>query len=337
MKKTKVIIMSFKGSKTVTYTDDGQFIYVPRKKHHQVGEILLVADPAFSSRRFSPGWQAMTAAAAVIMLFFFGLFYPLTSQQAEAYFSLGLNKGSAELWVDRDNRVIDVKYTGAVHLETLDVKGKDVYQAISDIATETRKTGLLNESDENLMLINFADMSKAGNPQVNEAKIREAVLNGVNSDESKSFMVMSRHDQGYMAKAGDMGLTASQYYVLEQSKAKGLPLTAEQLKNTTIRSALKEVGTTPEELFGMPGMQRNIEERRGMMPTRSQPPVSSSPDAISKMEHAKDQKTQAIPFTGTHQEKQRDETLMQGPQYRGSMEQQKDNSTMMKTTTQGRM
>lgn len=335
MQKTRVIVMSFKGRQTITYTDDGQFIYIPRKEHHQVGQVLSIENPATSARRYNPGWKSMIAAAAAVMLFLFGMFYPLTPQQAEAYFSLGLNKGNAELWVDKDNRVIDVKYADAAQLETLEVKGKDVYQAISEIATEARKTGLLDETDENLLLLNFADMSKNGH-QINEEKMKEAVLNSFNSDRSQPLMVMSRHEKDFLLKAGEMGLTTSQYYIYEQGKSKGLPLTAEQLKHVPIRSALKKVGTTPEELFGMPGMPKDAGENRGMMPAWGKSPATSLPNATSAPEHTRMQQPGGTPAAGTFPGKQGDKTPMQEPQHQGNPEQGADHSSIMQNN-QGNM
>lgn len=329
MNKTKVIVMSFKGRQTVTYTDNGQFIYIPRKKHHQVGQILSIDTSPAINQWFNPGWKSLVAAAAV-MLFFFGLFYPLTSQQAEAYFSLGLNKGNTELWVDKDNRVIDVKYSGAVQLESLNVKGKDVYQAISEITTEAKKTGLLDEDKENLMLVSYTDMSKGGSHQFNEDKMKQAVLKSVNY-KNMPLMVMSRQDKEYMAKAGEMGLTTSQYYVLEQGKSKGLPLTAEQLMHTPIRAALKEVGTTPEELFDMQGMHKNTADHRAMMPKGSKLPTTSLPDNNTM------ERTHRTMPNGTHLEKQSNTTPMQDLQQWDKPEQDTSKTTMMEDKTQSPM
>jgi len=133
-----------------------------------------------------------------------------------------------------------------------------------------------------------------------------------------------------------LGLSASQYYVLEQSKSNGLSLTAEQLKNTSIRLALEEAGTTPEELLGLvqvhPDM--NTETQRGMMHTTGNSGNSLTNDTSvmdGKHEYDQEDNIQEQPYTMQHQMEQSDETRMQKSQQPTSMKQNINSSSMNQT------
>ncbi|KJS10248.1 MAG: hypothetical protein VR67_18130 [Peptococcaceae bacterium BRH_c8a] len=332
MKQTKVIVVSFKGNNSVTYTEDGQFINIPRRKHHQVGQELLIKNQPLANHWNSSGWKTMIAAAA-IMLLVFGLVNPMISPPAEAYFSLGFDKSSAELWLDKDNRVVDMKFKGSSQLAATDIKGKDVYQAVSVIASKAGSTGLLDSSGEDIIIINFADLSKDGNHHISEDKVKQAVLSSMNSGGKSPFMVMSRHDKGFMVEAGKLGLTASQYYVLEQSKFKGLSLTAEQLQNTSIRLALEEAGTTPEELFGMPEMHpdMNGDTQRGMMHPDSGSASDDLPGMDRKHIYDGEKISQDEPIAVQRQMEQSGETRMLESQYRYGMDENLNPSSMEQT------
>ncbi|KJS11882.1 MAG: hypothetical protein VR67_11960 [Peptococcaceae bacterium BRH_c8a] len=332
MEKTRVIIVSFNGRSSVTYAEDGQFIYIPRRKSHQVGQVLFLKNQSSARHWNISGWKTMIAAAAIVLLVF-GLANPLISQPAEAYFSLDLDKSSAEFWLDRDNRVTDMKYKGTSQLTAPDIKGKNIYQAVSVIAS---KASVLDDYGNGIIIMSFADMTKDGSHYIDEEKLKEAILSSMNSGEKTPFMVMSRHDKGFIAKAGELGLSASQYYVLEQSKSNGLSLTAEQLKNTSIRLALEEAGTTPEELLGLvqvhPDM--NTETQRGMMHTTGNSGNSLTNDTSvmdGKHEYDQEDNIQEQPYTMQHQMEQSDETRMQKSQQPTSMKQNINSSSMNQT------
>lgn len=251
MNKNKVVIMAIEGKYIVVYTDDGQFIKLPRKANHQVGQILYLDEIQPRVRKFTAGWQMTAVAAAVLLIFFIGMFYPFSGQMAEAYLSLGLNGGGAELWVARDTKVIKVKYSNSMTaLDNLDIKGKDIYEAVTTITSQAQKLSLLNEDQENLLMVNLADFNEE-NHHIQETKLKEAIMNGLKTRNYHGVMVMDRHEKDFVDKAGELGLTASQFYVYEKGHAKGLPLTTDQLKHGHIKSVLHEAGTTPEELFGI--------------------------------------------------------------------------------------
>lgn len=258
--KNKAIIMSIEGRFAVAYTEDGQFIKIPRKRDHQVGQILCVEKKQPLPWKFAARWQMAAAAVAVMLIIFMGMFYPFSLQKAEAYISLGLNSGGAELWVDRNNKVIKIRYSDAMKdLEKLDLKGEDVYEAVSVLTSAAKNAGLLDENQENLLLVDFADLTEERRLQ--ETKLKEAIMTGLSSGNSPNFsgvMVMNGHDKEFINKARELGMTASQYNVYEKSRAKGLILTAEQIKSGHMRSVLNGIGTTPEELFGIENtMQKN--------------------------------------------------------------------------------
>ncbi|MEG6616980.1 anti-sigma factor domain-containing protein [Peptococcaceae bacterium 1198_IL3148] len=244
MENKKVIIMSIDGKETVGYTNDGEFINAPKQKHHQVGQIVDIGEFRPEGRRSFAGWQVATAAAAIFLVAFMGIFYPQFNQEAEAYLSVGLNSGGIEMWVDDKNEVTDVKYhDSAEKWDEINIQGKDVYQAVTIIATEAKKSGLIDEQQQNLMMLNHSH-------HLDDEKLKQSVYQGLGKNHH-CLIVMGNHDMSFVNKAQALGVTASQYYVIEKSNAKGHHLTTDQIKNHHIRDVLNATGTTPEEIFGM--------------------------------------------------------------------------------------
>ncbi len=262
METNKVIIMQVDKNFTTAYTSDGQFIKVHRKSWHEVGKVLSLIDLEGAPHNNSFVLKLATTAAIAILFVFLGIFNPFLSQkveaEAETYLSLGLNTGGIQIWADYNNKVIMVSYSDSTsHLDQMDIKGKDIYEVITIITTEARKTGLLTENMDDLLLVDLVNLTEKSNDHVQEAKLKEFIMAGLNYEEYKGTMIMSRHNKEYLEKAIELNLSASEYHIYEKSTAEGYSLSHEQFKHGHIRSVLNEVGTTPEKIFKMDHMQNN--------------------------------------------------------------------------------
>lgn len=250
MSNHKAVIMSIKGHFAIAYTQDRRFIKIPVKDSYKVGHILNLKKQ--KNKYLSVSWQhAAAAVVAVLIIFASGIFFPFTQPPAEAYLSLGLNSSGAELWVGPDNKVIKANFTGnKAVLKKVDVKGLNVYQAVTAITNEANEAGLLKDNNQdNLLLVNYANLSEKDGYQIQETKIKQSVEAGLSNPKSQGVIMVNKNDKHYVAEASDMGLTATQYFVLETSCASGHNITADQIKHGHIRAVLQEAGTTPEELF----------------------------------------------------------------------------------------
>ncbi|MCR6545777.1 anti-sigma factor domain-containing protein [Dehalobacterium formicoaceticum] len=250
MKKKQLIIMSIDKNYTVGYTEDGQFVKIPQKPAHQVGQMINYQPTKFGSRYH----RGLAVAAAILLVFFAGIFSPFFQQEAAAsYLSIGLNTGSLEIWTDHNNKVIETLYTDSLErLNQLELKGKDIYEAVAALTVEAKKCGLITEKKDDILLVNLIDIKEDSQHHVSEDKIKKIILEELNAKEYKGLMMMERHDKDYLTKANELNLTASQYQVYEKSSAKGHKLEMEKIKHGQIRSVLEEAGTTPEEIFEMP-------------------------------------------------------------------------------------
>ncbi|QNB46782.1 anti-sigma factor domain-containing protein [Thermanaerosceptrum fracticalcis] len=250
MKSSKAMIMSVEGRCTVAYTEDGHFMKIPKKSSHQVGQVLNIENVEYNRPAASGMWRIAAVAAAVLLLVFMGTVYPV--QQAQAYLSMELNTGGVEFWTDQNNKVIKVKYADSINdLTNIQLKGKDVYEAVSALTSEVKRMGMLEDKD-GILLVNLAELKNQGKNPLEESKIKEAIMKALNEEQySGMMMVVSKHDREFIERANELRLTASQYYVYEQGKAKGYELTTEKIKHGQMRNVLNEVGTSPEELFGM--------------------------------------------------------------------------------------
>lgn len=249
MKNNQLIIMSVDKNYTVGYTEDGQFVKIPKKSAHKVGQIINY-HPTKSGSRYHWG---IAVAAAFLLVFFAGIFSPFFQQEAAAaYLSIGLNSGSLEIWTDNNNKVIETQYTDSLdQLNQLDIKGKDIYEAVSVLTVKAKENGLITENEDDVLLINLIDLKESSQHHVSEDRIKKIILEELNTKEYKGFMMMGRHDKNYLTKANELNLTASQYQVYEKSSAKGHRLETEKVMHGQIRSVLEEAGTTPEEIFDM--------------------------------------------------------------------------------------
>ena len=250
MSKPNAVIMSIKGNYAVALTRDRRFIRIPANESYRIGQKLHLEKHNNKILVFS--WQATAAAAmAVVIILAAGIFFPYNQLRADAYLSLGLNSSGAELWVGPDNKVIRAEFTGnKAILNQVKIKGLNVYQAVTEITNEARKAGLLKDNDrDNLLLLNYANLSEKGGQQLKEFKIKQSVEAGLKDTKSHSVIMVNKNDRHYISKASEMGLTATQYFVLEASRASGHEVTADQIKHGRIRAVLQKAGTTPEELF----------------------------------------------------------------------------------------
>lgn len=249
--------MSINERETVGYTDDGEFISLPKRENHQVGQILNLSAQKSNKRNFFTGWQ-VAAVATIMLVAFMGVLYPQFTQEAEAYLSLGLNSGGVEMWVDKNDKVIDIKYhDAATTWGEQDLKGENVYKAVTLLASKAQHSGLLDEQQDKMFMLNHANLNENVPHHLDESKLKQSASKGLSTDYN-GLMIMGRHDMNFINKAKEMGVTASQYYVMEQSTNAGHNITADQVKGHHISDVLTENGTTPEEVFQMePHMNQN--------------------------------------------------------------------------------
>jgi len=234
---------------TVGYTEDGQFLKIPKKPTHKVGQIINYT-PAKAS--LLKPWRT-AIAAAILLVFFTGIINPFFQDEAAAaYLSMGLNTGSLEIWTDDNNKVIKTNYTDSLeYLNQLDFKGKDIYETVSVLTLEAKKNGLITEDENDILLIDLIDLKESTNHHISEDKLKKVILEGLAANEYQGLMMMERHDIDYLTKANELNLTASQFHIYEASSSKGHSLEMEQVQHGHIRTILKENGTSPEEIFDM--------------------------------------------------------------------------------------
>ncbi len=82
------------------------------------------------------------------------------------------------------------------------MKGKDIYEAVTILASEARKNGLLTESMDDLLLVDLVNLTEKANDHIQEAKLKEFIMVGLKDQEYKGTMIMSRHNKDYLEKAG---------------------------------------------------------------------------------------------------------------------------------------
>jgi len=249
LKINKLLIMSVDKNYTVGYTENGQFVKIPRKPAHKVGQIINYQPTKPSSRK---PW-GVAIAAAILLVFFTGIFNPFFQEEAAAaYLSIGLNTGSLAIWTDDSNKVIKTQYTDSLKmLNQSDLNGKDIYEAVSLLVLTAKENGLITENENDIVLIDLIDLTENKNHHIAENKLKKVILEGLNIEEYQGLMMMGRHDKEYLTKATELNLTASQYHIYETSRDKGHNLETEKIQHGHIRSVLKEAGTTPEEIFDM--------------------------------------------------------------------------------------
>ncbi|MFZ5946132.1 MAG: anti-sigma factor domain-containing protein [Bacillota bacterium] len=249
MKNNQLIIMSIDKNYTVGYSADGQFIKIPKNSSHKVGQIINYQRTKTGLRK---PW-GMAIAAAILLMFFTGLLNPFfTEEAAAAYLSMGLTTGSLEIWTNDNNRVIKTNYTSTLEdLKQHDLEGKDIYEAMSVLALEAKKSGLITENENDILLIDLIDLKESTNHYISEDKLKKVILEGFAVKEYQGLMMMERHDKDFLRKANELNLTASQYHIYQASSSKGYNIEMEQIQHGHIRNILKENGTSPEEIFGM--------------------------------------------------------------------------------------
>jgi len=259
VKNDQLIIMSVDKNYSVGYSEDGQFIKIPKNPTHRVGQMINY-QPTKTGLRLHWG---ISVAAVFLLVFITGVFGPFFQQEAAAaYMSIGLNTGSMEIWTDNNNKVIETKYTNFLkQLSQIDLKGKDIYEAVTVLTLEAKEKGLITENNNDILLINLIDLKESSKHHVAEDRIEKIILEGLDTKEYHGLMMMGRQDKDYLVKANKLNLTASQYEIYEKSSAKGHKLNMEKLQKGEVRSVLEEAGTTPEEIFEM---QNNFMQNKSM-------------------------------------------------------------------------
>ncbi|MFC0187743.1 anti-sigma factor domain-containing protein [Fictibacillus aquaticus] len=243
---SKAIIVELNKKHAIVLAEGGSFIKVPRKSSYKtIGQEIDASGMIQQKLRgFSfLNWKTSLAAAAAALMLFFQFFYPFTGQEVYASVSMEMEP-SIEIEINKDLNVVDI--------QTYNEQGEDVLKSIDNwrgqpITAVTKKIfklssakGFIKPHQEVLIATTITeDISTK-----EETAIKKHVSTLMQKEAKKqnlemTSVVLSKKEK---MKAAEYGISPGQYAILAAAKQKGHHMTANEVKNKSIRKISEEVG-----------------------------------------------------------------------------------------------
>lgn len=278
MKKMKAVVFRINGDKTAVYTHKGDFREIPTpKKPPCVGQMIEIdVKPANWSIKHA-FLKYSIASAVLILILTLGLLNPFVSPNAAvASVALDVNYG-LELYVNKQSRVVDVRNVSGQFdemLKNLDLKNKDIYEAVNLILTEAKTKGVLKE-EKNLVLASVIPIEDAGQNLINDEKLRGVIRNAMVSNNISGIFMIGKTDKEIKAQAEGLNLTVNRYQIYERCRQDGQKIHADDFRSEKIQQTLENNNVYLTELFPNncfeipPKNYAGLQSKAGILPENS--------------------------------------------------------------------
>ncbi|HZG74630.1 MAG TPA: anti-sigma factor domain-containing protein [Paenibacillus sp.] len=248
------VVLEVQERHAIVLTDSGAFVRVPKRgRAIAVGEeIALPAARRGLPRRAMYAW---TSAATAAMVFAFLLFSmlpnagPPVAAQPVAYVSIDINP-SVELGLDAESVVVEA--TGRNEdaerlLEGLELVGQPLERAVGDVMEAAETLVLSERSEADIVITSVVVDEDAG---VEEAALQakaeaevERVIQAHHADNAEAYRVtVWSAPKEVLEEAAAAGLSVGKMTFLLKAQARGVEVTAEQLRDGSISDVAKQFG-----------------------------------------------------------------------------------------------
>ena len=222
----------------VVFTRDRQFLRLDLPRDIPALGTTVEIDIPSRRKRFNYRTATWAAAAAVVLLVFALSIFVGTVPPVAAYVNLNMKSGF-QLAVTNEGSVKEVTAAdieGEKLLTGLELKNKNVYQALQDLVSKASASGYFDSSSENLVMASVADLRSSGSSSIDKEKVRDIIFEELSSHHYPGYVVVNGVDKEYWEEAREKGYTVNQSILLERAEQHGLDIQGEELHHDVIEA-----------------------------------------------------------------------------------------------------
>ncbi len=244
----KGVIMSISGREAVILTKDSNFVKaVLPEGEYDIGQEIDTADTKQSliSRWLVPGTRRLAAVAAVLII---AVILPVVATTISintsvyAYVTLDINP-STEFSINGREKIIKAKplnEEGALVLEGADLRGRQIEYGIEYFVAKSCELGYATPGKEGAVIATTV-MEKEQNTEL-EQKISETLEKTVEQNKLTVETGVLAATKEIKEEAEKAGVSAGKYLIALQAKEEQLEVDMEDVKKSSISSAINKAG-----------------------------------------------------------------------------------------------
>lgn len=239
------MIVEIKQHTCIVLTPDGDFRELSRPAGDlQPGRVITGNPPG---RRFF--WQPLLIAASVLLLLGGSLLYRDWVTRAVAYVSLDINP-SVEMALDRRELVCQARGLndgGVALLDEAPVVGASLKGAINSLLGAAAREHYLQPDAHNVILATVTALNNQPSPGLRD--LQQYIDQPLQKSRLKAEIVVDRAAPVVHRQAQQAGLSAGRYLLQQQLQAKGIDISAGELKHEGMARLEQEKHINIGELF----------------------------------------------------------------------------------------
>ncbi|MFT9497423.1 anti-sigma factor domain-containing protein [Anaerosolibacter sp.] len=249
MAKIQGMVLKIEKDHVVIVTDNGEFRRIPMPHVMPLlGEIIEVSSKNYNNYR-----PYMAIAAILILLigfFSYGGFFSVP----EAYASVSLDMTpSIELKVNKNNVIIEATAhndEGVKLLNSINIKGLDVYKAVNFITVKAGEMGFFSSQDKNLVLAAVVPLqNKTNTLNIDDEKLMNIIHDEMYNQKYDGYVVVNNSESDIRNQAQQAGLSVNQYLLQEKSKEQGIEITNDKLRSSSPTQIMYETNFEVRNMF----------------------------------------------------------------------------------------
>lgn len=254
MNTAKGLVMEKIGDELVLLMPGGEFVKykMPGGKAEIGDEILIPLNREKKRLTINKLWYV--AAAAVFLVLFLPILSNSTinSGQTVAYLSVDINP-SIELAVDKNFKVQQINTynsDGDQIIRETKLKGLNATEAVSKITAQAYQDGFLSPKKDNAVVLSLTPIDQSAMPTGIDNKLKSSVEKTLANANLGGVVQTILTSITMRQEAKAEGLSPGKYAILLEATKAGLNITAQDLKNASIATVIKNAGGQVGEIVG---------------------------------------------------------------------------------------
>lgn len=259
--REKGIVLEVNKKYCTVLTSGGDFRKVRMRGDYRSGQEILLPDNR-------PGLYRYILAAACLAFFIVtgGLWKFWTLPAVAAYVCLDINP-SVEMALDRDRIVRSVNPLnddGKNLVDGLDLKGKDVREAVEYLVGAALDKKYILPGEENVIMSSVIPAGEADTPEI-EAIVRESIDTSLQRKNIQAEVAVLDASPEFREEAGKAGMSTGRYMLYLNARERGVDVSPGDFTNKSIRMIEKEQRIRVSEIEKSPPghWKEKIREQQG--------------------------------------------------------------------------
>lgn len=244
----KAIVLEVNNKYCTVVTSGGDFRKVRMSGDFRAGQEILLPGSRPGLYRY-----ALAAACLAFIIVTAGLWKFWTLPAVAAYVCLDINP-SVEMALDSDRIVRGVNPLnddGKNLVDGLDLKGKDVGEAVEDIVAAALDKKYILPGEENVVMSSVIPAGEADDPVI-EAIVRESIDGSLQRKNIQAEVAVLDATPEVREEAGKAGMSTGRYMLYLNARERGADVSPGDFKNKSIRLIEKEQRISVSEIEKSP-------------------------------------------------------------------------------------